>query len=91
MKNFNRILSLFLVMTMLLSLMVGCVKPGTGDPTDPPEPTEGPSWRPPADEYTIPMEEGYNQITFYWSHPGSIDDCDLWAWWDGKEGSRYEQ
>ena len=87
MKNFNRILSLFLVMIMLISLMVGCVKPNTGDPTEPSEPTEGPSWRPPADEYTIPMEEGHNQITFYWSHPGSIDDCDLWAWWDGKEGS----
>jgi len=87
MKNLHRILSLFLVMTMLLSLMVGCVKPDTEGPTDPSEPTEGPSWRPPADEYTIPMEEGYNQITFYWSHPGSIDDCDLWAWWDGKEGS----
>ena len=43
----------------------------------------------PDDEYTIPMEEGHNQITFYWSHPGVIENCDIWAWWDGKEGSGY--
>ena len=43
----------------------------------------------PDDEYTIPMEEGHNQITFYWSHPGVIENCDVWAWWDGKEGSGY--
>ena len=46
-------------------------------------------WQIPEDEYTIPKEEGYNQITFYWSHPGVIEDCDIWAWWDGKEGSGY--
>jgi pullulanase len=43
----------------------------------------------PEDEYTIPKEDGFNQITFYWSHPGVIEDCDVWCWWDGKEGSGY--
>lgn len=40
-------------------------------------------------EYTIPKEEGYNQITFYWSYPGTIENADIWVWWDGKEGSGY--
>ena len=46
-------------------------------------------WSPPADEYTIEREEGHNLLTFYWSHPGVIEDCDIWMWWDGKEGSGY--
>ena len=53
------------------------------------ETTTGGGWQIPEDEYTIPMEDGYNQITFYWSHPGVIENCDIWAWWDGKEGSGY--
>ena len=51
------------------------------------ETTEG--WRPPEGEYTIPKEDGYNQITFYWTYPGEIENCDVWVWWDGKEGSGY--
>ena len=74
----TRILSLLLAMTMLLSLtLTACVFPTPGGPTEPTEP--GNNWRPPADEYTIPMEDGYNQITFYWSHPGVIENCDIWA------------
>ena len=44
-------------------------------------------WQVPEGEYTIPKEEGHNQITFYWSHPGVIENCDIWAWWDGKATS----
>ena len=43
----------------------------------------------PEDEYRLPKEEGHNQITFYWSYPGVVENCDVWAWWDGKEGSGY--
>lgn len=43
----------------------------------------------PDDEYTIPKENGYNQITFYWTYPGTIENADIWVWWDGKEGSGY--
>ena len=41
------------------------------------------------EEFVLPKEEGYNQITFYWSYPGVIENCDVWVWWDGKEGSGY--
>ena len=44
-------------------------------------------WTPPAGEYTIPKEAGYNQLTFYLVHPGDLSDWDIWCWWDGKEGS----
>lgn len=43
----------------------------------------------PEDEYRLPKEEGHNQITFYWTYPGVIENCDVWVWWDGKEGSGY--
>ncbi len=88
-----RIISLLLALIMLFSLTLTACNQGGGN--TPEEPTtdgggdNGGDWRPPEDEYTIPKEDGYNQITFYWSHPGVIENCDLWAWWDGKEGSGY--
>ena len=73
MKNrFNRIISLLLVMVMLFSLsLTSCKRNNQGNN----EENEGNGsnnggWQMPEDEYTIPKEEGYNQITFYWSHPG---------------------
>ena len=89
-KTYSRILSLLLVAIMLLSLVLtSCHNDqsnnnGTNEGT-----TDGGKWQIPEGEYTIPKEEGYNQITFYWSHPGVIENCDIWAWWDGKEGSGY--
>ena len=54
------------------------------------EDTPSSGWTPPADEYTLERMDGYNQITFYWTHPDlDIATSDLWAWWDGKEGSGY--
>ncbi len=46
-------------------------------------------WQVPEGEYTLEKQEGHNQITFYWSYPGVIEDSDVWVWWDGKEGSGY--
>ena len=89
-KTYSRILSLLLVAIMLLSLVLtSCHNDpsnnnGTNEST-----TDGGKWQIPEGEYTIPKEEGYNQITFYWSHPGVIENCDIWAWWDGKEGCGY--
>ena len=84
MKKTIRLISMLLVVVMSMSLaLTSCFI----TPDNPNPPTEG--WRPPADEYTIPKEEGYNQITFYWSYPGTIENCDVWVWWDGKEGSGY--
>ena len=99
MKNTkHRIISFLLVVVMLFSLsLTSCnlIAKFTGsnkneesnnDKND--DKTED-GWVMPEDEYRLPLEDGYNQITFYWSHPGVIENCDVWAWWDGKEGSGY--
>ena len=99
MKNIkHRIISLLLVVVILFSLsLTSCDliakftggnknKESNNDKND--DKTED-GWVMPEDEYRIPLEDGYNQITFYWSHPGVIENCDVWAWWDGKEGSGY--
>ena len=89
-KTYSRILSLLLVAIMLLSLVLTSCHNDPSNNNDTNEgTTDGGKWQIPEGEYTIPKEEGYNQITFYWSHPGVIENCDIWAWWDGKEGSGY--
>ena len=87
-KTYSRILSLLLVAVMLFSVVLtSCQNPNNNNES---ETTAGNGkWQIPEGEYTIPKEDGYNQITFYWSHPGVIENCDIWAWWDGKEGSGY--
>ena len=94
-KTYSRILSLLLVVIMLLSLVLTSCKSnpssnnnGTNESTTESTTDDG-KWQIPEGEYTIPKEEGCNQITFYWSYPGVIENCDIWAWWDGKEGSGY--
>ena len=88
-KTYSRILSLLLVAIMLLSLVLTSCHNDPSNNNGSNGTTDGDKWQIPEGEYTIPKEEGYNQITFYWSHPGVIENCDIWAWWDGKEGSGY--
>ncbi len=47
--------------------------------------TESPNL-PVGEEYTLPLEEGYNQLTIYWSHSGTYENCDVWVWWGDKAG-----
>ncbi len=80
----KKLISLMLVLVILLT---GCAQPAKTDATNGTEaPTQGTNA---PDEYTLPKEDGHNQVTFYWSYPGSIENCDVWIWWDGKEGSGY--
>ena len=90
-KNYSRIISMLLVIVMLLTLLLTSCRNSNneaGNEGGNKGGNEG-GWQMPEDEYRIPMEDGYNQLTFYWSHPGVIEDCDIWCWWDGKEGSGY--
>ncbi len=40
-------------------------------------------------EYTLELEDGYNQLTLYWKGYTDIAKSDMWIWWEGKEGSGY--
>ena len=93
MKNKTlRILSFLLVLVMLFSLgLTSCKKkdetPDTGK--------DGGTIKPPVnngpieDNYTLPKEEGYNQITFYWQTSNGIENCDIWCWWGDTAGKGY--
>lgn len=88
MKNYLRILSLFLAITLMFVLVLtSCdykkeneetiTESGTADKNIP------------KDEYTLELVDGYNQITFYWSHSGTYENCDIWIWWGDKAGQGY--
>ena len=81
MKSSLRVFSLLLVLTLALQLFLSCQ---SGDIT-----TDDTTWQPPADEYTLPTKEGHNQLTFYWNHNGSYENCDIWIWWGDKAGQGY--
>ncbi len=42
-----------------------------------------------ADEYNLPLEDGYNQLTLYWTYNGTYENCDIWIWWGDKAGQGY--
>jgi len=79
-KTVKRGISLLMVLMLLLS-MAACAAPGQEEsPGSSSSAAAGP-------EYTLPLEEGYNQVTFYWKHNSGIENCDMWIWWAGKDGS----
>ncbi len=97
MKNKIRLISLFLVISMIFSLcLVSCGTPDDTSETesDTVESTEGSTESTknddiPADEYTLPLEDGYNQLTIYFNHKDTYDNCDIWMWWGDVAGKGY--
>ena len=47
----------------------------------------GTSKEPPEDNYTLPKEEGHNQLTFYWVSSTGIENCDIWIWFPEAAGN----
>lgn len=86
MKRLLRFGSLFLLLAMLLSVCLAACGGEGGDTTLPTEETK-PSV--PKDEYTLPLEDGYNQVTFYWTYGGTYEKCDMWIWYGDKAGQGY--
>ena len=89
MKKSLRLISLILALVMAASVtLAGCApveKPESSPPAETPAPTGGFT----GEEYTEPLQEGYNQVTFYWTYPGTYEKCDMWIWWGDKAGQGY--
>ena len=82
MKRSLRLISVFLVLTMLLGVCLSACGGDDGVDTEPDVSV-------PEDEYTLPLEEGYNQVTFYWTYSGTYEKCDIWIWYGDKAGKGY--
>ena len=81
MKNtVKRSISLLLALMLLLS-MAACA------PAEQEENPGSSSSTVAQPEYTLPLEEGYNQVPVYWKHYGGIENCGMWIWWAGKDGT----
>ena len=96
MKKLQQLVSLFLLAALLLT---GCAAPAgqetlqTPSETLPPESTapeatvpESTAPETTAPEATEPAQDGYNQVTFYWTYPGSYEKCDMWIWFGDQPG-----
>ena len=94
MKSYARLISLLLILLVCLSAVASCTEkdPQIDGATDTgnvsAEETEENKYEP-TDEYTLPLEEGYNQLTLYWSYGGEYENCDVWIWWGDKAGQGY--
>ena len=89
----RRAFCLILALLLLCSLSAtGCTPqvtpPETQATSDPPIPetSQAPTEEPAAEEYTLPLEDGYNQVTFYWNSPDGYENCDMWIWFPNQDG-----
>ena len=80
----KKLLSLLLAMIFVLAALAGCGAEG-GEASD----TESAADTV-AEEYTLPYEDGCNQITFYWNSDGAdYSKCDMWIWFPNADGRGY--
>jgi len=103
MKTSFRILSMLLLLVMMLSVVLTSCRNDEPNPEDSgttpgettpeqttPNNTPKPPYVMPEDEYTLPLEDGYNQLTIYWRHDSaSYENCDVWIWWGDVAGKGY--
>ena len=82
MKKFQKLICLLLMAALLLPACAPAQQAPTETPTE--TPTE-----PAPTEYTEPLQDGYNQVTFYWTYPGTYENCDMWIWWGDIAGKGY--
>ena len=89
MKQASRVTSLLLALCLLFSLLLAaCVPQVQQEAQTPEQPTASvePEVLPEAEESVQPLAEGYNRVIFYWTYPGGYENCDMWIWWDNKDG-----
>ncbi len=86
-RNITKIMSLLLALLMIIPLaLMSCEKnPDITPDTDTPVTEE--KWS--GEEYTLPLEDGYNQLTIYFNHNDTYENCDVWIWWGDVAGKGY--
>lgn len=96
MKRYYRYFSILLLLAILTSAALSaalsaCTPTQPQQPAVPTAPSDPVASSDPnvSDEYTEPLQDGYNQVTFYWSYPGTYEKCDMWIWWGDKAGQGY--
>ena len=99
MQQSRTIVSMLLISAMLLSSLLTACAPVKEAETPPaeslpavestPEPSPEPTPDNVQEEYAEPLQDGYNQVTFYWTWSGTYENCDMWIWWDNKDGKGY--
>ena len=83
----KRWLPILLCLAMLIGLAGCTAAPAPGGDT---APTAAPTQPAAPEEYTLPREEGCNQLTFYWQAEGvNYDKCDMWIWYPNADGRGY--
>jgi len=86
MKGFIRTASILLVLIFLCStVLVAC----NDKENDTSSESESATSDVPKEEFFLPLEDGYNQLTLYWNYSGSYENCDIWMWWGDKAGQGY--
>ena len=101
MKRSLRAVSMILTAALLLSMALTACSvnnvPEAPTPSESPVQSESPAQpesQPPVEEspspapkeYFEPLQDGCNQVTFYWTYPGTYEKCDMWIWWGDKAG-----
>ena len=49
-----------------------------------------PNKPPKEEEYTLPLQDGYKQLTIYYNRPAGYENCDIWLWYGEVVGRGYE-
>ena len=89
MKQSIRAFTLLLALVLCLgALLCACTTGDTGDGTSTNQ-TDALDTSIPKDEYSLPLEDGYNQLTLYWTYSGTYENCDVWIWWGDVPGKGY--
>ena len=92
MQQMLRFICLLLALGMLAGLcLTGCVQKENIEGTTNTESTGQLQEQPtlelePETEYMLPLEDGYNQVTFYWNSPNGYENCDMWIWFPNQDG-----
>ena len=85
----KKLIALLLALAMVLGMVActGNTQPDSTTGSTGSQETTGPNV--PEDEYTLPKEEGCNQITFYWDYKGDSSKASFWIWPEGGDGRGY--